>query len=1070
MSIVKFSVNNPVLVNMAMIIVFILGFITLNQIPKEEMPAVDFGSFIVIVTYPGVSPSEMEQLVVNKIEDEISDVDDIDEITSTASEGSALLFIKFLPNADIDKAWDDLNTELDKVNDLPDDANDPVVIRLNMREVNPICTVVLGGDFSGNGIREIAEDLQDEILDMDNISKVNINGTREREIWVEGDLDKLDQYGLSLSSLSSAIRLRNMNVPGGDIQFGDVDFIVRTTGEFESTQDIEELIIRMDENGRGIRVRDVATVIDTLEEQSIISKLDQKPAVSMSIFKKGEGNIITINDDVRKTVADFQKRVPGLNASIRNDGSIDVRNSLKTLGGNAVLGITLVFFLLWLFIGVRNAIYASLGIPFSFLLAFIMMNIFGLTVNTLSLFALVLVLGMIVDDAIIVLENVYRHIEMGYSAKEAAVLGAQEILWPVVAAVTTTAAAFMPMLMMQGMMGKFMRVFPIVVTLALAASLFEALLILPSHIAEWDGLFRRKKKTKQEDIPAQPKQKNKVMRFMLRRYTKLLKSALHHRWVTMGIVLASVVVAGLMFGTLQMQFFPKSRSKTIVLQLQTPLGTNLDKTNEVVSKIEEYILNMPEHVDVEAIVTTVGKMENNHRSDEATSNAELKIDLVDLNDMQYTHDQIKQSIRTYLSELAGIYSSNFTETTEGPPTGNDIELRISGDNLDRLQYLSTLVQNELKKIPGVEDINDSFQPGKDEITIQPRLEKFAMYGLTVSGVSSTVRMAIDGAAVSVYRGSGIDEYDILVRAKEDQIDRLSDLENLKLMTSSGALVSLKEVADLVSATSLSEIHHYNEKRVVTITGANGTYEVDGVMKNRTTSEVMEALFGNEMKGTKGTLSTFEQRFPGYRIETGGVAQEQSKSYSSLFRAFLVAILLIFTILAAQFRSYVQPLIVMLAIPFSLIGVVFGLFVTQLPFSLNALVAIVALAGVVVNDSLVLVDFVNRERARGINRWQSLINAGRTRLRPIILTTVTTIIGVLPMVLSTSETASDWKPMAVCMVFGLGFATLLTLLVIPVFYSFVDSIFGKLGATRFKSHISFEEAMEEAMEKGWDEED
>ncbi len=1075
MSVVKFSVNNPVLVNMIMILVFIVGIGTMQQIPKEEMPAVDFGSFIIIVTYPGVSPSEMEQLVLNKIEEEIADVDDIDIMQSTASEGRAVLMVEFLPDADIDKAWDDLNTELDKINDLPEDAQDPIVIKLNMREVNPICSIVLGGDFTGNGIREIAEDLRDKILDMDYISKADIYGTREREIWIEADLNKLDQYGLTLDDLASAIQMRNMNVPGGTIEFGKVEFIVRTVGEFESTHQIGELLVNMDSSGRGIRVKDVATVADTLEERTLISKLDMKQAVSIYVYKKADGNIITINQDIQKKIDEFKETVPGLRATMRNDGSIEVKNSISTLGNNALFGVALVFVLLLIFIGVRNALYASIGIPFSFLLTFIMMRYLDITMNSLSLFGLVLVLGMIVDDAIIVLENVYRHIEMGYPAREAAIIGTKEIMWPVIAAVTTTAAAFMPMVLMEGMMGKFMRVFPIVVSLALLASLFESLIILPSHIAEWDGLFRRKKKVggdqpDEADQPRQKKQKNKVMRFLLRRYTRVLKAALKHRWVTLGLVLLSLVLMGMMLMSIQFEFFPKQKSKTIVLQLKTPVGTNLDTTDGVVTKVESYIMSMKEKADIEAIVTTVGMMEDNHRMEITTSNSELRIDLVERDDMQFTHEEIKNSIRGYLDELPGVYSYNFTEPNDGPPTGADIEIRVKGDNLDRLEYLSNVVQNELKKIPGVADIRDSFQPGKEEIIIEPYHDKLAMYGLSVAQIAGTVRTAIYGSDVSEYRGSGIDEFDIIVRAKEDQVEKLNHLENLKIRTMMGNLVALKDVADLRNETSLAQISHRDQKRIVTITGENSTYEVNGQMKKRTTSEVMGVLFGDKIRGTKGTLGNFADRFPGYEIETGGVAEEQAKSYTSLGKAFIVAILLIFTILAAQFRSYVQPFIVMLTIPFSFVGVVFGLFVTRLPFSLGTLVAVVALAGVVVNDSLVLVDFVNRERERGINRWQSLINAGRTRLRPIILTTVTTIFGVLPMVLSTSQSAQEWKPIAVSMIFGLGFATMLTLLVIPVFYSFVDSCFGCIGATRFKTHISFEQAMEEAMEKGWDEED
>jgi len=995
MSIAKFSVNNSVLINMLMIVVFIVGIYTMVEIPKEEMPAVDFGSFIIVVMYPGVSPLEMEQLVIQKIEDEIGDVENIDYMESTASEGKAVMYIVFEPDADIDKAENDLRAELDKVRDLPDDANDPYMIRLNMREVNEMCAVVIGGNFSGNAIREISEDVREELLNIDYVSKVDIHGTQEREIWIQGDINKLDEFGLSLSDLQN-----------------------------------------------------IAVVKDTLEERSIISKLDGNPSVTLFVYKKADGNIIKVMNDVRHKVEEFKENIPGLDAAIRNDGSIDVKNSINTLGKSALFGVILVFFSLFIFLGWKNASFAAIGIPFSFLLTFILMQYFDITMNNLTLFGLVLVLGMIVDDAIIVMENVHRYVEMGMNVKDAAVKGTQEIMWPVIAAVSTTAAAFVPMLMMQGMMGKFMRVFPIVVTLALLASLFECLVILPSHIAEFSKPKKKKKPHKIHDA-------------LVRKYKRAIKFVLRHRILSILAVIVALILS-LMTIALRLvpfEFFPEQTPKTIILRLQTPIGTNLDKTNEVVSNIEEFIYQMKEREDIEAVVTTVGMMAKNHRWDTKTNNAQLRIDLKDIDDMKYSHTEIKKTIRSYLEKLPGIYNYQFAKPSQGPPTGNDVEIRVKGDNLDRLKYIGNIIKDELEKIPGVVDIEDSFQPGKKEVQIIPKHERLALYGLSVAQIAGFIRTASYGTTISEYRGDGTDEYDIILRLKEEQIDDLNDLDHLKIRTGTGNLIDLNEVADFEIKSGLAQIRHRDKKRIIEITGNTTLYKDSGKMKKRSTDDVMQILMGNRITGAEGTLSNFQQRFPGHILEFGGVAEEQRKSYTSLFLAFGVAILLIFTILATQFKSYVQPFIVMMTIPFSLIGVIFGLLVTGLPASLNSLVAIVALAGVVVNDSLVLVDFVNRERAKGVDRWNSLINAGAIRLRPIILTSVTTIFGLMPMILSTSQSASEWKPMAVSIAFGLAFATVLTLFVIPVIYSLVDSLFGRIGVTRFKTHLSYEECVD-----------
>lgn len=1052
MSLAKFSVENGVLINMIMIIVFIFGLYTMVIIPKEEMPAVDFGAFYIMVSYRGVSPSEMEKLVVKKIEDQLADLDDVDYISSTSSEGRATIFVSMDPKADIDEAWDNLNTEMDKVNDLPDDADDPIIMRLNMREVNEICTVALGGDLSDNALRDLADDFKDEILELDYISKVEIAGTRDRQIWIDSDINKLKEYGISLNDLANAINMRNNNAPGGSIKVGYADFIIRTMGEFETIDEIGNLVVKMEDNGSSVRIEDVATVRDTLEEASTMSKLNGKKAVTLDIYKKAEGNIIDVMKNVREKAKEFESRIDGLSVEVRNDGSIRVRNSINTLGNNGLMGIILVFLILWFFIGWKNALFAAWGIPFSFLLTFILMHQLDVTINNLSLFSLILVLGMIVDDAIIVLENIHRYREMGHSPREAAILGTKEIMWPVVAAVLTTCAAFMPLLLMEGTMGKFFSVFPIVITLALMASLFESLVILPSHVADLSGKgnFNRKEK------------EHKLHDWLVKNYRKNVKKVLKHRLLTVAVLFMALIlsVLALRSGLVKFQFFSRGKPKTIVLNLQTPTGTSLEKTDEVVTQIENYILNIPEKEDIEAVVSTVGQYSENHRTEVDTRNATIKVDLVELDDMKFTHDQIKNSIRKYLETLPGLYTYSFKDGEQGgPPTGDDIEIRVKGEDLDRLEEIGNYIVSEIEKIPGTTDLETSFTDGKKEIRIVPRHDELALYGLNVQSIASLVGYASYGGYISKYRGSGMEEYDVVLRVKDEQINNLFDLENLPVRTANGDIIALKEIADLEVTSGYAQIEHRDRKRLISVTGSVTTYQENGVTKTRTADEVTQILRGNPFSGSKGVLADFSTRFPGYQIEYGGQAEQQQETNRSLYMAFAVAVLLIFTILATQFKSAVQPIIVMVTIPFAFIGVVFGLLVTQLPFSMMTMISVVALAGVVVNDALVLVDFVNRQRAQGVDRWNSLINAGAIRLRPIIMTTVTTIAGFLPIIFSNSSTTSDYKPMAVSIAFGLAFATTLTLFIIPVIYSLVDSLFGKLGMTRFKKHEKYEDCVD-----------
>ena len=1052
MSIAKFSVENGVLINMIMIIVFIFGIVTMVTMPKEEAPAVDFGAYYVMVGYRGVSPEDIEKLIVKPIEDQLANLSDVEYMQATAAEGRATIYIQMDTKADIDEGWNNLNTEMDKIKSLPADADDPVLLQIKMREVNSIGTVALGGDLSDTALRELAEDLKDLLLDVDYVSKVDIAGTRERQIWLDTDIQKLSNYNLTLNDISNAIQMRNLNAPGGSIKVGYADFLVRTMGEFSSVSEIKDVVVSTNKDGSFVRIKDVADVKDTLEEAETISKLDTQKAVTLEIYKKGEGNIIKVMEDVRNVSKKFESRVEGLNVKVSNDGSIRVKNSINTLGSNALMGIILVFITLTIFIGWKNAMFAAWGIPFSFLLTFVLMNHFDVTMNNLSLFGLILVLGMIVDDAIIVLENIHRYREMGYSVKEAAIKGTQEIMWPVIAAVATTIAAFFPLLLMEGQMGQFFRVFPIVVSMALLASLFESLIILPSHVADLGG-----SKFKGED------KEHKLQKWLTKSYRKGVKKVLKHRGKTViALVLAMILsISAVVGGLVKIQFFQRKNPKTIIINLSTPPGTSLEKTDEVVTDIENFILNIPEKEDIEAVVSTVGKYRVNYNDEFDSKNAEIKVDLVDADDMKFSNNQIKNRIRAYVEKIPSIYTYAFKEGGRGgPPTGDDISIRIIGDNMGRLEELGEYVISELEKIPGTSDLETSFSEGKKEIQILPKYDKMALYGLNVRSVATVVSQASYGSYISKYRGEGMDEYDIVLKVLDEQSEDLFDLENLPIRTKNGDVIALKEVASLEIGEGYASIIHRDRRRLITVSGSVTTYQENGVTKTRTPDEVLKILRGSKLTDQKGILDDFENRFPGYKIEYGGQAEQQKKISGSLYLAFALAILLVFTILATQFKSIVQPLIIMITIPFALIGVIFGLLVTGLPFGMMTMISEVAISLKKKNDALVLVDFINRERERGVDRWNSLINAGAIRLRPILMTTITTIIGFMPIIISNSSATSDYKPMAVAIAFGLAFATVLTLFVIPVLYSLIDSLFGKLNLTRFKMHQRYEDCVVE----------
>ncbi|MFH1501941.1 MAG: efflux RND transporter permease subunit [Candidatus Eisenbacteria bacterium] len=1023
MHIGEFSVRQPVLVNLVFVAVLLIGAFTFFNMPAEMLPNVNMDEAVVVVFYAGVSPQEMETLVTKPLEDEIETVEDIEHVSSTSGESRSIVNVRFKPGLsddEFDRRILDLRAAVDNARgELPDDADDPRVVPIKLGEVIPILSVSIGGPVSDTVLREVAEDLREEVLDVDHVKSVDIVGQREREILVEVDADRLEAYGIPIGLVVASLTSRNLNVPAGTLDLGQSEYIVRTLGEFESMADIENHVVASDPFGRQIRIRDVGAVRDTLAERLASARLDGERSVTLWVMKERDGSVVNVVNDVRDVIGRYEERLSeDVSFELRNDTSIEVRDVLSILQRNGLIGIILVAFILFVFIGLRNAILASIGIPFSFFAAFILMNAAGVTVNTISLFSLVLVLGMLVDDAIIVIENIYRHMEHGVPPREAAILGTKEVLAPVTAAVLTTVAAFLPLLLMSGIWGKFMSVIPKTVTFALLASLVEAFLILPSHMADFGRVARRQNRCHPQFIS------------FTRRYERLLRLALRRRYRTVSLVVVFAVVAIALVFTLDVMIFEEEDIDQIEIRAQVPVGTRLEITDRVARQIEGILFEMPED-EIDAVVTRVGFMIRNYRGDLASHNMQFNVDLTDHELRERSDDQIMQAVRERISaEVAGLTFLSLSRPQQGPPSGRPVEVRVKGEDPDVLRRIADEMKAGLATIDGVVDIDDDMTPGKSELRASIIPEEAALYGLSALDIAVAVRSAFEGVEATKYRGSGDDEIEVVVRLEESDRRSLDDLRGLRLSTPSGRLVALGNVAEFSVAEAPAELHRRNGDRVVTVTA--------GVTGGTTSTEVNGVL--------RQSFADVPERYPGYRLDFGGEYEETQESFTSLLLAFGVAILLIYLILGTEFQSFIQPLIVMFTVPFAFIGVVIGLVIMRYPFTLNAGVAIVALAGVVVNDSIVLVDFIKKARAAGESRWESIVQAGCMRLRPILLTSITTILGVLPLALGWGGVSITWGPMAASLAWGLAFATVLTLFVIPALFSIVDDArarFGKL---------------------------
>ncbi len=1020
MTIGEFSVKQPVLVNLVFIGILIVGISTFFSMPAEMLPNVNMDEAVVVVIYPGVSPEEMETLVTKPLEDEIETVEDVEHVESRSGESRAVIDVRFKPGLsddDFDKRILDLRAAVDAARtELPDDAETPEVIPIKLGEVIPIMSVSIGGDVSDTVLREVAEDLREEILDIDHVKSIDVVGTREREIWVELDADRLAAYDLPIASVVASLAARNLNVPAGTIDLGSSEYIVRTLGEFEALEDIENHVIASDPFGRQIRIRDVGVVRDTVEERLTLARLNGERSVTLWVMKEREGSVVRVAEEARSVIGAFDAALTEpVSFEIRNDTSLEVRDTLDVLKRNALFGIVLITFILFVFIGLRNAMLTVIGIPFSFFCAFILMDAAGITINTISLFSLVLVLGMLVDDAIIVIENIYRHMEQGMPARQAAILGTKEVQAPVTAAVLTTVAAFLPLLLMTGMWGKFMSVIPKTVTFALLASLLEALFILPSHMSDF-GRVEPRRNSRHPTFAA-----------LTRRYERVLRRVLRRRYLAMlGIIVMAIIAAGLV-ATLDIVIFEEEDVSQIEVRAQARVGTRIEETDEIARAIEELIFALPEE-EIEAVVTRVGFMIRNHRGELASHNMQFNVDLVDAGDRERNDVQIMDALREQILEVPGLIFLSLSRPQQGPPSGRPVEVHVTGEDPKTLEQIADMVKAKLAEYEGVVEIDDDMRAGKSELRVAIDQDKASLYGLTVADISVAVRSGFEGVEATKYRGAGDDEIAVIVRLEERDRSDLEDLKNLQLKTPTGATVPLGNVVDIVVAPGPAELYRRDGDRIITV-------EAD-------LSEGVTSTAVNQM--LERDFADLPRMYPGHRLDFGGEYQETQESFASLLLAFGVAILLIYLILGTEFQSFVQPLIIMFTVPFAFIGVVLGLVIMRYPFTLNAGVAIVALAGVVVNDSIVLVDFIKRARARGVSRWESVVQGGCMRLRPILLTSITTILGVLPLAMGWGGISVTWGPMAASLAWGLGFATILTLFIIPSLFSIVDDVRARFG--------------------------
>ena len=1014
MSIPAFAVRQPVLVNLVAISAVLVGALVMGAMHRESLPTMPTGWGNITTVYVGASPEEIEQLVSIPIENAVGDVDKVEEIWSSSKEGVSYVSFHFDADVeDITSAMMEVSNEINRIDDLPIDAERPVV-----REVKvdfPTIAVAIRGEVPEVVLRQVGKDMADRIERLPGVSGTWRNGIRDREFRVDVDPDRLAAYQLSLTTVNDSLRLRAANVPAGTTK-GDGDArLVRGMTRVNDIEELGQVVIRPDADGGSVRVGDVATVWDTFAPGKFSGRVNGDPAIVLTVRKEEQADSLRISEDVRALVDRLQPTLPpGVTIDLFGDAAAEVEHSLGTLYTNAAAGLLLVLLLLWVAIGARNAMMAAIGLPVALAGAIIAMHMMGITINMMSLLALILCLGVVVDDAIIIIENIYRHMEEGMPRREAAVVGTKEVFWPVVASTLTSWAAFLPLLLMEGVLGNFFAIIPKVVVASLAASLVEAMFILPSHMADFGKLGRL---TGGES--ALPKTRlQRVSGRIVSTYERVLRWSLHHRGT---VVFAAYALCALMVGTAfsvkDVILFSEGDPDMFDVRVHMPTDASKEETEALLAKLEARIVAL-DNPDVEATLAVRGMTRTDMGMSTGDHMGMVTVFVVPARERSSLH-----AGRDLVTEVSGLYDDvvgpsrlEVVEVRPGPPRGAPVAVRIRGEDYERLVELAEQVLAEVRATTGTRNSNHDYELGKQELQIKVDEERAALHGLTPEMVSRWLRSAFGATPAATLR-EGDDEIDIVVQLQEEVQQDPARIASLQLIAPNGDEVAIREIAEVSHGRGPGVIRRYQQKRVVSV--------LSGIDEELTNSGEVNSVL-------KKQLASLEAANPDIRFEYGGQFEETQESVDSLFRAFVVAMLLIYIILATQFQSFSQPLVVMAAIPLSFIGVTGGFLISAKAIGLISLVGVVGLTGIVVNDSLVLVDFINKRRDRGMALDESIVEAGLLRLRPIFLTSVTTIAGLFPLSLAT-ESLPHLAPMAQVIVYGLTFSTLLTLLVVPCLY-------------------------------------
>ena len=1022
---VAWMARNSVAANLFMFVLIFGGLVGMSRMKQEVLPEFEIDVISVAVPYPGGSPEDVEQGIILSLEEAVRGVEGVKRVNSSASEGAGTVTIELLIDADPDKVISDVKSAVDRITTFPQDAEEPQITLLSLRR--EVISIILSGEQSLSSLHGIAEQARDSLRQEPDITQVDILGVPPRELSVEVSRENLQAYGLTLDGVAQQIRSASMELPGGGVKTDGGELLVRVSDRRRTADDFKELLLRSTVDGAQVRLGDIAEVVDGYEDNDQRLYYNGVPAVRLVVFRIGSETPISVASAAKSYSERLRIELPDtISIDTWDDQSELLRGRIDLLLDNAKVGLILVFCILALFLEARLAFWVSMGIPICFLGAFWLLPGTDASINMVSLFAFIVTLGLVVDDAIVVGENIYEYQEKGHSWLDAAILGARQMSVPVTFAVLTTVTAFSPLLLVPGVSGKFFKLIPVVVIAVLILSLIESFFVLPAHLAHMKdkppGRIRRF-----FDVP-RIWFSERLKRFTDGPFAQVLDFAVSNRWITLTTSVATFFLTiGLVGGGIvQFSFFPKLEGEIVTVAAKLPYGAPVTETYRVQREIEEAASKAIEELGgsenlVRGMLTSLGEGPIGRGGAPIGSHlVTIQMALTPSESRTITAKSFSDAWQGNIPSIAGVESLSFSSST-GPGAGAAIDIQISADDIDTLALASDELANELRGFASLKDIENSYSSGKNQLEFQLRPSAVAL-GLTSNNVARQLRASFYGAE-AIREQVGRLERRTMVRLPKSQRLTEDDIGQVQVQIPTGAFVSIGDLVDFERGRSPTAITREAGVRVVNVKAELAS----GVVSSR---EIITTL-------TNEIFPEIQSKYPSAVMALVGEQRDQGETFASLGQNYLIALFLIYALLAIPFKSYVQPLIIMSAIPFGFVGAVGGHMIMQYEMSIISMFGLVALTGVVVNDSLVLIDAANQYRKEGYSAGQAIRMGAIRRLRPILLTSLTTFLGLAPMIAETSVQARFLIPMAISLGFGVLFATLIILLLVPALYMLVE---------------------------------